>query len=268
MRTLFNDDWLFSEYEIDYDSMYKDGKKILFTPDQFYDKAEEQVYENVNLPHDWMIFHVNDLYKNSVGFYRKKFTLYQGNIVGRYNAIRFEGIYMNSAVWIDGEKAGEWKYGYSTFEFDISEILNDKLEGLHKQFEILVIVVYQNCNTRWYSGAGIFRDVYYINTPKTYLVSDGIYFSTCPQDKKTLNDKWIVKISSEIAGDSTEFSITHSIIDKKGKIFAKFENDGNEYIVQAPHLWDVDDPYFYYLKTELKDVNGILMDKFQSFLKV
>ena len=240
MRTLFNDDWLFSEYEIDYDSMYKDGKKILFTPDQFYDKAEEQVYENVNLPHDWMIFHVNDLYKNSVGFYKKKFTLYQGNIVGRYNAIRFEGIYMNSAVWIDGEKAGEWKYGYSTFEFDISEILNDKLEGLHKQFEILVIVVYQNCNTRWYSGAGIFRDVYYINTPKTHLVNDGVYFSTCPQDKKKLNDKWIVKISSEIAGDSTGCSITHSIIDKKGKIFAKFENDGDEYTVQSPHLWDID----------------------------
>ena len=46
--------------------------------------------------------------------------------------------------------------------------------------------------------------------------------------------------SSEITGDSTGCSITHSIIDKKGKIFAKFENDGDEYTVQSPHLWDID----------------------------
>ena len=258
-RTLFNDNWLFSEYEIDYDSMYEDGKKILFTPDQFLDKADELIYKKVNIPHDWMIYHVNDLYKNSVGFYKKKFTLYEGNIMGRYNAIRFEGVYMNSGVWIDGKKAGEWKYGYSTFEFDISKLLN--IDGLFKEFEILVIVVYQNCNTRWYSGAGIFRDVYYINTPKTHLINDGVYFSSFPEDPKNLNGKWIIKISSEIAGDSEGCSITHSIIDKKGTIFAKFKKDGEEYSVQSPHLWDVDDPYFYYLKTELKDSNGVLMDE-------
>ena len=239
--------------------MYEDGKKILFTPDQFFDKAEELIYKKVSIPHDWMIYHVNDLYKNSVGFYKKKFTLNEGNIVGRYNAIRFEGVYMNSGVWIDGKKAGEWKYGYSTFEFDISELL--KNDGLYKEFEILVIVVYQNCNTRWYSGAGIFRDVYYINTPKTHLINDGVYFSTFPQDPKNLNDNWIIKISSEIAGNSDGCSVTHSIIDKNGNIFAKFDKDGDEYIVQSPHLWDVDDPYVYYLKSELKDHKGILMDE-------
>ena len=94
MRKLFNDGWSFSEYEIDYNSMYKEGKPILFTPEQFLDKAEELTYKSVNIPHDWMIYHVNDLYKNSVGFYKKKFTLYEGNIIGRHNIIRFEGVYM------------------------------------------------------------------------------------------------------------------------------------------------------------------------------
>ena len=256
MRTLFNDGWAFSEYEIDYSSMYKDGKPVLLNPDQFLEIAEELIYKSVNIPHDWMIYHVNDLYKNSVGFYKKKFELSSGDIINRHNAIRFEGVYMNSAVWVNGRKAGEWKYGYSTFEFDISELVK---EGKN---EILLIAVYQNCNTRWYSGAGIIRDVTYINTPNTYLVSDGIYFSAFPEDTKILYGKWTIKISSEIAGDNTQCTVVHTIIDKNNKIISKFQGDGNEYSIDSPHLWDINDPYFYYLRTELKDKNGVNLDEF------
>ena len=255
MKTLFNDNWVFSEYEIDYDSMYDDGEPILFTPDQFYSKANIQTYKPVNIPHDWMIWHVKDLYKNSIGFYKKTFELTEEQIKNRHNAIRFEGVYMNSGVWINGKKAGEWKYGYSTFEFDISDLVQ---EG---ENEINVIVVYQNCNTRWYSGAGIFRDVTYINTPKTYLISDGVYFTAIPQDKEKLDGKWTVKISSEIANESSGCSITHSIIAKDGKVYAEFDGDGDKYTVEAPHLWDTEDPYFYILQTELKDKNGEILDK-------
>ena len=256
MRTLFNDGWAFSEYEIDYSSMYKDGKPVLLNPDQFLEIAEELIYKSVNIPHDWMIYHVNDLYKNSVGFYKKKFELSSGDIINRHNAIRFEGVYMNSAVWVNGRKAGEWKYGYSTFEYDISELVK---EG---ENEILLIAVYQNCNTRWYSGAGIIRDVTYINTPNTYLVSDGIYFSAFPEDTKILYGKWTIKISSEIAGDNTQCTVVHTIIDKNNNIISKFQGDGNEYSIDSPHLWDINDPYFYYLRTELKDKNGVNLDEF------
>ena len=256
MKTLFNDGWVFSEYELDPNSNYKDKEPILFTPDQFYDNSKAQTYKPVNIPHDWMIYHVKDLYKNSVGFYKKTFKLSQEE-VERHNAIRFEGVYMNSGVWINGKKAGEWKYGYTTFEFDITDLVK---KG---QNDILVIVVYQDLNTRWYSGAGIFRDVTYINTPKTYLVSDGIYFSATPEDPEKLDDKWNVKISCEIAGESTGCSVTHTIIKKDGGIFTQFEGDGKEYsfTVEAPHLWDINDPYIYCLKTELKDKNGNLLDK-------
>ena len=255
MKTLFNDGWVFSESEIDNSSMYdEDDKPILFTPDQFYDKAKIQTYKSVNIPHDWMIWHVKDLYKNSVGFYRKTFRLSEDQVIERHNAIRFEGVYMNSGVWINGKKAGEWKYGYATFEFDISDLV---LVGLN---DVLVIVVYQNPNTRWYSGAGIFRDVTYINTPKTYLISDGVYFTAVPQDKEKLDGNWTVKISSEIANETTGCTISHSIITKDGKEYAKFEGDG-EYTIEAPRLWDTTDPYFYFLKTELKDKNGKTLDQ-------
>ena len=257
MKTLFNDDWVFSEYELDSSSMYKDTEPILFNPEQFYEDSETQTYKQVNIPHDWMIYHVKDLYKNSVGFYKKSFKLSEEEVTERHNAIRFEGVYMNCGVWVNGNKAGEWKYGYTTFEFDISELV---IKG---QNEILVIVVYQNINTRWYSGAGIFRDVTYINTPETYLISDGVYFSAKPENTDKLDGKWNIKISSEIAGESTEYTISHSILTKDGEIFAQIEGNGKEYsfTVNAPHLWDIDDPYFYYLKTELKDKNGKLLDK-------
>ena len=157
------------------------------------------------------------------------------------------------------QKSREWKFGYTTFEFDITDLVR---KG---QNDILVIVVYQDLNTRWYSGAGIFRDVTYINinTPKTYLVSDRVYFSAISEDPEKLDDKWNVKISCEIDGESTGCSVTYTIFKKDGEIFTQFEGDGKEYsfIVEAPHLWGIYDPFLYCLKTELKDKNEIFLIK-------
>ena len=192
MKTLFNNGWQFFELPLDEKTMYKDGTPVLLFPDQFLEASENQNYRPVTIPHDWQIYHVKELYKNSVGFYKKTFTLSAEEVAGRHTALRFEAVYMNSAVWVNGKKAGEWKYGYSTFEFDISSLIH---EG---ENEILVIVVYQNCNTRWYSGAGIIRDVFLINSPAVHLVSDGVYFSALPVDAEKLDGEWKVKISAEV----------------------------------------------------------------------
>ena len=264
MKKLFNDGWQFAEFALDEASMYKDEKPVLFTPDQFYNSAAGQSYIPVRVPHDWQIYHVDDLYKNSVGFYKKAFSLSAEEVNNRHCAIRFEAVYMNSAVWVNGKKAGEWKYGYSTFEFDISSLVH---EG---ENEILVIAVYQNCNTRWYSGAGIIRDIFLINSPAVHLVSDGIYFSAVPVDGEKLDGEWIVKISSEVMSLSglssvslsglTGQSIVHSLTAPDGKVFAEFSADG-EFTVTAPHLWDITDPYFYTLTTSLFDADGKLLDE-------
>ena len=252
MKKLFNDSWLFSEFALDEASMYKEGKPLLFIPDQFFDLSTSQSYVPVRLPHDWQICHVKDLYKNSVGFYKKSFTLSAEEVESRHTALRFEAVYMNSAVWVNGKKAGEWKYGYSTFEFDISTLVKPG------QNEILVIAVYQNCNTRWYSGAGIIRDVCFINTPETYLVSDGVYFSAKPVDAKKLDGEWVIKISTELS--KHEMTLKHTITTPDGEVFAEFSGDG-EFTVTAPHLWDITDPYFYTLTTSLFDAEGKLLDE-------
>ena len=266
MKTLFNDDWLFAELSLDEKSMFKEGpagkEPVLFSPDQFLDLASEQTYRPVQLPHDWQIYHVKDLYRNSTGFYKKTFTLTEDECLNRYIALRFEAVYMNSAVWVNGKKAGEWKYGYSTFELDISKLVQ---AGTN---EVLVIAVYQNCNTRWYSGAGIIRDVFLIKSPAVHLVSDGIYFTTQPVDEKKLDGQWKIKISTEVSLSGTPVSLSgltgqsvvHKITGPDGNVFAEFSGDG-EFTVTGPHLWDISDPYFYTLTTSLLDANGNLLDE-------
>ncbi|MBQ5311417.1 MAG: hypothetical protein ILP19_05185 [Oscillospiraceae bacterium] len=121
----------------------------------------------VDIPHDWMIYQTEDLYETSTGWYRKKFEAHPD----RRTAVRFEGVYMDSRVYINGMLAGEWKYGYSTFEFDITDLLTDG------ENEITVRVDYRSPNTRWYSGAGIFRDVYLKEYEPVHISPDGIYIS-------------------------------------------------------------------------------------------
>ena len=281
MKSLFNLKWQFAELAIDYNSIHdKEGKAILFNPDDYFKAANQQNYSSIDLPHDWMIWHVKDLYKNSIGFYKKSFELSEEEVINRHNAIRFEGVYMNSSVFVNGKKAGEWKYGYSTFEFDISNLVQAG------QNEILVIVVYQHCNTRWYSGAGIFRDVTYINTPKTYLASDGVYL--VPKKISNTSD-WNLFISAEVVGKTEGISVSTKILDKEGKVFAsskvplsplplsKEESDdlrknipsfaenpisrsSETLLISNPKIWDIDDPYFYIAQTDLLDSNGTVID--------
>ncbi|MBP5452242.1 MAG: DUF4982 domain-containing protein [Treponema sp.] len=284
MKTLFNDGWSFSELAIDEKTMYKGDNIVLFVPDQFYDRAGTLGYEPVRIPHDWQIYHVKDLYKNSVGFYKKSFELSPEQIEGRHNAIRFEGIYMNSAVWVNGKKAGEWKYGYATFEYDISNLVKTGCN------EILVIAVYQNCNTRWYSGAGIFRDVTFINTPEVHLTTDGLYFTARPVDASKLNGKWNASISVEAAGKIDGHKIENTISTPEGTVFAKSKSllapiplddeeiewmhknvsglvddsisrAGEELEAENPRLWDTDSPFFYILTSRLYDKDGNVIDE-------
>ena len=211
MNTLFNDNWQFSELPIDFSTMYKDEKPVLFNPEDFYAKAQNLNYKPVRVPHDWMIWHVKDLYKNSVGCYKKSFILAEEEIQNRHIAVHFEGVYMNSAVWINGKKAGEWKYGYGAFEFDISSLVQAG------ENVIEVLAVYQHCNTRWYSGAGIFRDVTLINKPKTFIPNDGTYFVSKAENQNG-KGKWNLKIFTEVAGIVDGACVKTAIFAKSGKI--------------------------------------------------
>lgn len=142
---LFCDGWEFSKNPID-------------TP---YNAAAD--WRRVDIPHDWLIGQVKNLYETSTGWYRR--VLQYEKRDGIRTALRFEGVYTDSRVYVNGELAGKWKYGYSTFEFDITDLLRNG-ENL-----IAVRADYRSPNSRWYSGAGIYRRVWLKEYPDCHLVS-------------------------------------------------------------------------------------------------
>lgn len=222
-------------------------------------------WKSVDLPHDWLICQTEDLYETSTGWYRK--TLEYTKKEGIRTALRFGGVYMDSRLYVNGELAFEWKYGYSTFEADITDFLRDG-ENL-----ISVRVDHRSPNSRWYSGAGIFRKVYLKEYPECHIASDGVYISADIDGNVTLSAEVVRPENVQVGG----LSIVQEIFDGD-KLLASCERhccacdrsvipeaicrEGVKYSVntvamhiEKPVLWDVDDPHLYTAVTSLK-MNG------------
>lgn len=129
----------------------------------------------VNLPHDWLIANSADHYENSEGWYQKTIS----SDILPFNAssdddwlLYFEGVYMDCTIFVNGMQAGEWKYGYSSFEVRLTPFLKTG------ENTILVHVRYQSPNSRWYSGVGIYRSVWLKKVPSVHIASDGIAAET------------------------------------------------------------------------------------------
>ncbi|MCM1154309.1 MAG: DUF4982 domain-containing protein [Roseburia sp.] len=259
-KILWDDDWSF--LKTDLDTSYKEAA------------ARYAEFEPVEIPHDWQIYDTQNLYADGIGWYRKLFRYDEDGEKKVF--ITFEGVYMDSTIYLNGEKAGEWKYGYSTFTLDVTEYVK-KGEN-----EILVSVRFQNPNSRWYSGAGIYRDVWFHVTEKTYLPENAVYISTNRQTagKKAGTDAedFVLHLETEIAGtrceeasvrfrlfdhegvdvnlepmgaDSRHASTVSEAADKTDVSGAHSKKVTQEFLVQNVRLWDVESPTLYLLMAEL-----------------
>ena len=123
-RTDFSVDWLFAACAPDTELLPWNAQ---FTP--------------VDLPHDWQIRHADDLYRDGTLFYRKYFFV--TDVPGTRRMLWFGGAYMDTTVFVNGTEVGQWKYGYTSFWFDITDALH---EG---QNEVLV-----RCNRATPTPAG------------------------------------------------------------------------------------------------------------------
>ena len=136
----------------------------------------------VTLPHDWSIRQRFDsqapagndgaYLPTGRGWYRKTFTLKKAD-VGQRLQLYFEGVYMNSTVYVNGQRAGGHPYGYASFFVDVTPFVR---EGRN---EVVVAVDNsQQKNCRWYSGSGIYRNVWLVSTPRLYIDNWGIHVTT------------------------------------------------------------------------------------------
>lgn len=198
MKQIFNAGWQFLKMGIDTSMEEMRAMQANFAP--------------VDIPHDWLIFDTANLYEDGRGWYRKKVQIDYKE--GDHVFLDFDGVYMDTELYINGSKAWEWKYGYSSFEAEITPYLTGGEE------EILVSVAHRSPNTRWYSGAGIFRDIFLKVVPETYFVTDGLYVSATPaEDSENFAAlPWNVKISAEVAGKAAKDAQVTFYLKREGKV--------------------------------------------------
>ena len=223
--------------------LFNDGFRFLKTPvgttlQQAMERENE--FRPVDIPHDWLIYDSQKLYEDSTGWYEKRFFWREPE--GKRAFLTFEGIYMDSAVYVNGIKAGEWKYGYSSFTLEITEYL------MRGENTLFVSACFQSPNSRWYSGAGIYRNVYLRVTEPVCLETDGIYVST-----KRQGEDFLLRVETQVLGGSN-ITIKHRLYEKASEVpLTLISHEGNAltYMVNTPQLWDTENPYLYTLHTQL-----------------
>ena len=160
---------------------------------------------------------------------------------------------MNSTVYVNGQKVGFRPYGYSSFEYDITEYL--------KRGENIIAVRVDNSdqpNSRWYSGCGIYRHVWLTQTEHTHVAHWGTYVtSSLSKNNKTATFNVMV----EVANKTKDTQITNILLDAGGKEVAK--SNGSTLQVKNPHLWTLDNPYIYKVRTEIR-VGDKIVDVYET----
>lgn len=238
---LFNDDWQFCLCDI--------GTELSALPGRhWYD---------VELPHDWLINDTSKLYETGEGWYRRSLPCSAEQLSGRV-LLNFDGVYMNSTLFVNGKEAGSWTYGYSAFEHDITDFLH---EG---ENELLLRVSHQSPNTRWYSGAGIFRDVMLKLRPATYIGTNGVYIHSAPQPE----GGWTTEVETDVVGEASDIRMLLEVFDPAGAsmggygLEAHFDGGHEKFTASFnstdPELWSVEDPMLYTLKISLYSGSELL----------
>ena len=250
-RLSFNDGWLFSLAD---DS--------LAARPEFVDSG----WRKLNLPHDWAI--EGDFSQDNpsgtgggalpggVGWYRKTFVA-ENKDKGKHFRIEFDGVYMNSEVFINGTCLGKRPYGYISFSYDLTPYL--------KWGEKNVIAVRvdnaEQPNSRWYSGCGIYRNVWLLKTGDVCVAEWGTYVTTAKVDGQgaSLN---LVTTLENTGKENADVTVRSVLKDAEGKEVAQTESPANlvaeksaeiaqKLQVSSPQLWDVEHPYLYSLVTEV-----------------
>ncbi len=212
------------------------------------------------------------------GWYRKAFTLNvpEGKTLDEYLKetqvkLRFDGVYNQAEVWVNGKKAAINVYGYSPFEVNINEVLAHKeLRNTQNERKVTVAVksVNQGLNSRWYAGSGINRHVWLMTTDALHINEWDTYVNASQLVGKDARVKLNTKVFNE-TGSMASGIVKAEIVNAEEKVVAsanvpfsaKDENDVEmELTVKKAKLWSDVSPYRYKARISvMKD--GVAVDK-------
>lgn len=250
--------------------------------------AEPQKWENVRVPHDWAIYgpfdRANDLQVVAVeqngetektektgrtgglpfigkGVYKTTFEV--PDTAGRNVTILFDGAMSHAKVTLNGKQVAYWPYGYNSFTVDTKGAVKPGCN------ELVVELENKELASRWYPGAGLYRNVHVINTDRVHIPVWGTYVTT----PKVTEEYASVHLQMEIEGarKGEWVSVNTDIIAPDGKVvandksmyYAHGQKFAQNFLIQKPQLWQLDDPELYVAHTTLS-VDGKEVDSYDT----
>ncbi len=261
---LFNDDWKFCRDDGSFESV----------------SFDDSDWRSVSLPHDWSIeteFTAeaeaeSGFLQGGTGWYRKTFTVSE-ELSGKRFILNFDGVYMNSTVYVNGIKLGTHPYGYTPFSFDITDELI--MDGSTANV-IAVRADNEQPNSRWYSGSGIYRDVTLDVTDPVHVFRSGVQITSenlASEYEGDTDTRVCVAVQNETDAVQT-VTVRNTVIDPEGSEIVSGSQDieipaGEKALteehmaVSSPLLWSVDQPHLYKMKTEIV-CGGTTVDTYES----
>lgn len=251
-RTRFNADWLFILQD---DSLFS------------LPESQETGWQRIDLPHDWSIAFAptptapagNDggWYPTGIGWYRKHFQLTAKEAAVFNRNLYFEGVYERADIYINGHHVAHHDYGYTSFSAHLS--------GYVRQGDNVVAVRVDNGNQkncRWYSGSGIYRNVWMVESGEHFLSPELIHITT--PDLQTITIQTEVGNGSDFAGE------WYLVAEVEGQtLMSNVTCEGNSYapITQSfhiphPRLWTPSSPELYHIHLSLREKeSGQILDE-------
>jgi|APCry1669188910_1035180.scaffolds.fasta_scaffold05616_1 beta-galactosidase len=245
-------------------------------------KAEDPTFDDsswrlLDLPHDWSIEDLPNQTKDSIvgpfskvsigkmgtgntvggtAWYRKTFKINQSN-KNKIVYLQFDGVYMNSDVWVNGKHVGNHPYGYTSFYYNITPYLSPSGENN----TIAVQVKNEGVNARWYSGSGIYRHTWLTTTDPVHIGIWGTQVTTPEVSEKSA----LISVKTTVINEgqnSIKSEISTDILDPLGKVVgtgkatsviaagASYEFS-QKITVNNPTLWNLDKPELYQAKVSV-----------------
>ncbi len=242
----YNDGWLFSLNNTDTSASRP---------------AADAQWQRVELPHDWSVRQKTDPRNaSSMGYFPGGIGWYKKNLVAPASEqqvyLYFEGIYNRSEVFVNGRLVGKRPNGYLSFLYDITPFIR-----FGQSNEIAVKVDHhRDADSRWYTGSGIYRDVWLVYAPPVHIAQWGVYaYPECRDNTGILHIENDV-INKE--GQRQELTIVNELLDASGKVVGRSSGlltvepsatgrRTTKIEIEHPRLWSVADPVLYKLQTRI-----------------
>ena len=264
-ETLLEKDWKFHRGEVE---------------GAFQCSYDDSAWQDVTVPHDWAIYgpfsRDIDLQPNDdntavmtgrtgglpyvgCGWYRRRFDVPQGKRV----TLLFDGAMSEARVWVNGQEACFWPYGYNSFHCDVTDLVKPGQNTLAVRLENLPQ------SSRWYPGAGLYRNVHVIFTEDVHVPVWGTYVTT----PSVCADYASVRLETKVVGaDGRRIDIVTDICDPDGnKVATSSKNfrvrEGEPllqtFIVDNPKLWSPESPSLYTAVSRIVE-DGVVKDEYRT----